>query len=83
MTAANHPEAEYTRRTVSRVIAPVEEIHPGRMEESSSDDTEPYDSSDGSDGDRGAGTIQNVGPHLSRSPPAENVSSGREESTNM
>ena len=83
LTAANHQEAEYTRRTVSRVIAPVEEIHPGRMEETSSDDTEPYDSSDGSDGDRGAGTIQNVGPHLSRSPPAENVSSGREESTNM
>ena len=81
LTAANHQEAEYTRRTVSRVVAPIEEIHPGRMEDSSSDESEPSDSSDGSDGTRGAGKIQNIGPHLSRSPPTEDVSSGREESS--
>ena len=79
LTAANHQEAEYTRRTVSRVIAPIEEIPPDRMEDSSSDESETSDS-EGSDGNRGAGPIQNVGPHLSRSPPAEDVPSGREES---
>ena len=61
------------------MIAPIEEIHPDRMEDSSSDESETSDS-DGSDGNRGAGPIQNVGPHLSRSPPAEDVPSGREES---
>ena len=70
MIATNSAEAEYTRRTVSRIIAPIEEINPGRMEDSSSDDTDSYDSSDGSDGDKGAGVTQCIGPHLSRSPPA-------------
>ena len=72
LTATNPAAAEYTRRTVSRVLDPVEDLSPRRMEDSSSDEPDSTDSSDDSEGEprATAGAIHCVGPHLSRTPPA-------------
>ena len=72
LTATNPAAAEYTRRTVSRVLDPIEDLSPRRMEDSSSDEPPSTDSSDDSEGEprATAGAIHCVGPHLSRTPPA-------------